>query len=172
MKPPEKRLILVRHAKSSWKNPDLNDFDRPLNQRGRTDGPLMAEEMKRRIAPPDRLISSDSRRTRETADFILRAYGLDASRIHFDHRLYQADEELVAEVIAEAGDEIVSLLLLGHNPTLTQFHNRLAPRDRLENIPTFGVAEIRLAIQHWHQILANPKAERSLFIYPKLLSQP
>lgn len=168
MKQLEKRLILVRHAKSSWKHPGLSDFDRPLNKRGVTDGSLMAEEMKRRIERPDRLISSDSRRTRETADYILHAYGLEASKIRFDRRLYEADVETIGEVIAQVSDAFTSLLVLGHNPGITQFHNRLLPRDPLDNIPTFGVADIRLAIQHWREVLLNPKAERSLFIYPRL----
>ena len=78
-----KTIILVRHAKSSWKNPRLDDFERPLNKRGRRDAPLMGEKLKERQILPDLILASPAKRARKTADLIAKAIGYPRKNIQF-----------------------------------------------------------------------------------------
>ena len=91
-----KKLVLIRHAKSSWKNPGLRDFDRPLNKRGKADAPEMGRRLALRSLMPDRLLSSPAKRAIRTAEIIAGAIGFPAGRISRMDRLYGAG---VAELI-------------------------------------------------------------------------
>lgn len=148
---PAKRLILARHAKSSWKDPDLLDFERPLNNRGRRNGPVMAKFISRELDPPDLVLCSSSVRTRHTARFFLSAGFFDGSVIRYEPSLYEAHFEDIVRQIRRTDQSVGTLMLIGHNPWITETCNFLAPTDALENIPTLGVAELALSIAHWHQ---------------------
>lgn len=167
---PARTLILIRHGKSSWKDADLADFDRPLNHRGRTDGPRMAAFLTGRVPLPDRVLCSPSRRTRATMDFLLPALGDPPPPVDFDPRLYGAEVPDLIEILADTRDTVSAVLLLGHNPALTQLHNHLVSDDPLENLPTLGVAVVQLDLQHWANIARHPKARRTAFYFPKGIS--
>ena len=133
------RLWLIRHAKSSWANAKLRDFDRPLNDRGERDGPAMQAWLARQSFGPELIRTSDAARARATAAFVHAAF--PAAELLADHRLYGAPPEMMADIVRETPPEIESLALVAHNPGLTQWCNLLAGRRQtIDNLPTFGAA--------------------------------
>ncbi len=143
------RITLIRHAKSSWKDPALDDFERPLNARGRRDAPRMAAFLARRLAAPDRLVASDAVRARATAAALARAFGLADDRVIFDHRAYAADSDALLELIRETPGTLRHLALVGHNPGITHLVQRFDPDAAIDNLPTMGVADIELRAHDW-----------------------
>lgn len=135
-------LVLVRHAKSSWKQP-LPDLDRPLNKRGRRDAPLMAGRLRAWLNDQGRtearLVSSPARRALDTAGFCARELQGPAARPEQEPALYHAGGEVLLELIRSQPDAVRTLVLFGHNPGFTDAVNDLAGAD-LDNLPTCGVA--------------------------------
>lgn len=134
------RLWIVRHAKSDWTTPGQSDFDRPLNARGRRDGPPMAEWLSGQDVPATWVWSSPARRAAETAAYV--AAGFEAARpeVIADRRLYLADAEQLLDVLRETPAEVAAAALVAHNPGLTALVNALVGRPLLDNLPTFGIA--------------------------------
>jgi len=149
-----KRLYLVRHAKSSWKNPDLSDFDRPLNKRGKRDAPLMGEYLKNNREAPELIISSPARRALKTAKIIAKEIGLSPKRILTNETLYLADVPTLVTIIRQIEDSLDAVMLFGHNPGLTMLANYLTDHP-VENIPTCGVFCIEFAANSWREISAG-----------------
>src|SRR3972149_8202033 len=94
-----KTIILVRHAKSSWKNPRLDDFERPLNKRGRRDAPLMGEKLKERQILPDLILSSPAKRARKTADLIAKAIGYPGKSSQFVDKMYHCGASVLLDLV-------------------------------------------------------------------------
>ena len=145
-----KKLVLIRHAKSSWKNPGLRDFDRPLNKRGKADAPEMGRRLAQRSLMPDRLLSSPAKRAIRTAEIIADAIGFPAGRISHMDRLYGAGAADLMGILRELddGDDIV--YLVGHNPGLTDLINSISS-DFLDNLPTCGVFCADFEISSWQE---------------------
>jgi phosphohistidine phosphatase len=164
-----KTLYLVRHAKSSWDNPDQIDFDRPLNERGKKNAPRMGKRLKEKRVTPDMMISSPAERALATCIEMARVLGFPEEKIKTDKRLYHANEDQLLQVIKELRDsprdseEVV--ILFGHNPGLTEFANALLNKD-LENIPTCGVVAAKLNISTWKEAKFGC-GEMEFFEYPK-----
>ncbi len=138
------RLSVIRHAKSSWSDPELADHDRPLNKRGRRDAPRMGERLHARGFAPDIIFTSTALRARLTADAIVSACGLE-SRVRARRALYHAEPEEILDVVeagaAAAGSRHVAIV--GHNPGCTELVVWLTGAD-LDNLPTCGVATVRI----------------------------
>src|ERR1700676_5214369 len=111
-----KTLLIVRHAKSSWDNAAISDIDRPLNDRGRHDAPVMARRLIRTGARIDLFVSSPAKRARQTAEFFIREYGKKETAIRFVPELYHASTQTFKEVIAGLDDKADSVALFSHNP--------------------------------------------------------
>ena len=133
-------LWVVRHAKSSWADASLSDFDRPLNERGLSDGKRMVRWMRKQPQRPAWLISSDARRARDTAAYVADGYRIDDANATFDHRLYEPTPESVLEVVRELPAACPSAALVGHNPGFSDFVNALVGRAAIDQMPTFGIA--------------------------------
>jgi phosphohistidine phosphatase len=146
-----KELILVRHAKSSWRDTSLDDHSRPLNKRGKRDAPEMGARLARRGCDPDLLISSTAVRAIETARTIARKLGYPRERILEEERLYHASVNGLIGVISNVDDSVETLMLFGHNPGFTQLANMLGPRD-LFNMPTCAVLHLRFDTTSWNAI--------------------
>ena len=131
-----KILTLIRHAKSSWKDSTLPDWDRPLNKRGRRDAPMMGERLAGREAYADLLVTSSAVRAVATAEAIAAAIEYPADDIVLDERLYGADEFEILEIIQGLDDAWERVMLLGHNPGLTDLVNALSPTG-IDNLPTW-----------------------------------
>lgn len=141
-------LILVRHAKSSWDDPGLADFARPLNNRGMRDAPLMAARMKQKQITPALMITSPATRATTTCRIFAAALQYDESQIESRPSLYHASASTILEVVAAIDNVSGPVLLFGHNPGLTYFVNDLVEAD-IDNIPTCGVVSCFLEIASW-----------------------
>lgn len=149
-----KTLYLVRHAKSSWGNPEQSDFDRPLNDRGNRDAPHMGKRLKEREVAPDLLLSSPAKRAITTCKVIASVIGYDVSRIKTDRRLYHADEEELMTILGELTDTQKVVMLFGHNPGFTRLANILFDQH-IMNLPTCGIVAGKLQIKSWSEISAG-----------------
>ena len=146
-----KRLVVIRHAKSSWKDPGLRDFDRPLNKRGKADAPEMGRRLARRSLAPDRLLSSPAKRAIRTAEIIAGAVGFPAECITCMDRLYGAGFADLAGILQGLNDAEETVFLVGHNPGLTDLVNSICSAF-LDNLPTCGVFCADFEISSWKEI--------------------
>jgi phosphohistidine phosphatase len=160
-----KTLLLIRHAKSDWDDPLLKDIDRPLNDRGKRDAPLMAHRLLDKNIPIDALISSPARRARKTAELFAKEYKKDKKQIIFFEELYLAEPSVFFDVIRRVSDDHTSIAVFSHNPGITEFANMLTP-VRIDNIPTCGIFTIKLAIKRWNDF-GESGNEFDFFDYPK-----
>jgi phosphohistidine phosphatase len=146
-----KTLYVVRHAKSSWEDPLLDDFSRPLNERGKKDAPRMAMRLKEKNAAIDLVLSSPARRALGTAKRIAEVLNYNQDKIKSNPDLYHATPNKIFEVIRSVTDKHNVLLLVGHNTGLTEFVNKLM-NQQIDNIPTCGIAACELDIESWREI--------------------
>jgi phosphohistidine phosphatase len=149
-------LQLLRHAKSSWRDGDLADRERPLNARGHRAGRLLAAHFARE-ARPDLVLCSSARRTRETFEHIADAYAAPPPVLTEDG-LYLADAQAIMRRIEAVPDSVATLLVIGHNPGLHELaamlarHGARRDRTRLaDKFPTGALASFRLA-GRWEDI--------------------
>lgn len=161
-----KKLTLVRHAKSSWDNPELSDFDRPLNKRGLRDLPLMAERLIAFDLQPDLILSSSALRAITTAEQIARAQDYPLDRIIDEPELYHVRPETLLNLLQGQSDHYRHLMVVGHNPTLELFGHYLTG-ERIAKFPTSGVMHIPLSITSWEELAENC-GTLELIDYPKL----
>jgi phosphohistidine phosphatase len=160
-----KTVFFIRHAKSSWKDPDLRDIERPLNKRGLRDAPFMAKLLVGKSGKPDAIISSPAVRAITTARFFATEAEIGNSDIVVENDLYEAFPGDVFEILQRQPEAWNSLWLFGHNPTFTTLANSFSG-DYLQNVPTCGIVEIRTEIEKWAD-LAPGRGERVNFYYPK-----
>ena len=160
-----KRIVLIRHAKSSWKNPSLTDFDRPLNKRGKQNAPVMGKRLAEQKTTPGTIISSPAKRAIETAKIIANKIDFPKKRIIQNEQLYLADVETLLDVIHFLDEKNEIAFLVGHNPGVTMLANYLANAD-IDNIPTCGILCIDFAIKFWKED-EEGKGVLSFFDYPK-----
>jgi len=166
-----KRLTILRHAKSSWKDRELNDFDRPLNARGRKAARLMGREMTERGMRFDSVLASPAVRIRETIDGVSEGHEL-RSPIRFEPRIYEARVSELMELIGTLPDEASSALLVCHNTSAERLVLKLAKDDERglrkrveEKFPTAGLAAIELPVDRWSEVQPDSGALVEL-IYP------
>jgi len=163
-----KTLRLTRHAKSSWKEPELDDRDRGLNKRGQRDLPRMAAALSARVRPGV-IHSSPALRARLTLE------GLCAHWPELDRLSHTLEEELytfsaadLLEWLVERPVTVDAIWMLGHNPALTGLVNYLALDDHLDNLPTCGFVELSADVDRWDQLMQG-SAEISFRLFPKHL---
>jgi len=158
-----KTLFILRHAKSSWEDTDLSDFDRPLNERGRSAAPLVGGVMRTNQFQPDVILSSPAKRAKETAALVKETAEI-AGEIRFDRRIYEASPAKLLEVVAEQNGNIESILLVGHNPGLEGLVRFLTGES--QPMPTAALAVIDLDTDEWNGINSASGSLRVL-IRPK-----
>jgi len=161
-----KRVTLFRHAKSSWDNEKLSDHDRPLSARGRRDAPRMGERLAKRGLAPTLLLTSSAVRARQTAKLIAPALTNAKLATRIEPRIYLASPGQLFAILADVEDSVDELVLVGHNPGLTELANRLLPDLALDNLPTAGAVAIDCAMDSWSGIDAGPFTLR-FHDYPK-----
>lgn len=142
-----KTLFLLRHAKSSWDNPNLTDFERPLNKRGLEAAPKIGQYIKEQNIKPDVVISSTAVRARETAELIIESAELYVE-LSFEERIYEATWLDLLKVIASIEDEKETALFVGHNPGFEETVFRLT-NERV-TMPTAALVKIELDIERWN----------------------
>lgn len=159
-----KKLVIIRHAKSSWDDPFLSDHSRPLAERGIKDAPKMAKRLKKEKIYPDAIISSDAERAKATA--IITAENLDFSlkKIDFIKNLYHGSVSQILSEIKKTDDEVKTLFLIGHNPGLNDTIWKLG--GEIDNLPTAGQFGFKFDVKSWEEINAK-NAKVWFFDYPK-----
>lgn len=160
-----KRVLIVRHAKSSWDDLRIQDIDRPLNDRGKKDAPEMAQRLIGRGIRIDAFISSPAKRARKTAGLFAEAYGAHKKDIVIDPSLYLPDVPDFYAVLQQLPEQLITIALFSHNPGITAFANDLTS-VRVDNMPTCSVFAITCNTDHWKNFR---EAERDFwfFDYPK-----
>ena len=160
-----KTLYLVRHAKSSWKNQGLTDFDRPLNKRGKRDAPFMGEVLNDKKIHTDFILTSPAKRANKTAAEIAANIGYPIKKISFDEDIYEASFTTLLEVIKKLDDKYDSVMLIGHNPGLTVLNNHISDHY-IDNIPTCGIVALQ-SDKNWSEIDKN-SCKFLFFEHPKM----
>lgn len=155
---PKKTLYIARHAKSSWDDASLSDFERPLNKRGKRDAPFMAEKLEELGVKPNLILSSPAKRAKTTAKHYRDVLG---SELQYDERIYEASLMSLIYLAQEKFEDVDSLMIVGHNPGLTALNDRISNKS-IFNIPTAGV----VAIEFDGEVAAH-KGKQVFYEYPK-----
>ncbi|MBL4704895.1 MAG: histidine phosphatase family protein [Flavobacteriales bacterium] len=162
----DRMLYIVRHAKSDKSNASLKDIDRPLNSRGYMDAPLMGAVLKAKGVKVDLIISSPSRRTRETIIPIALAIGYDTTKIRWNKRIYRCSHSGYLEQVEKIGDQYQRVMIVGHNGASTSVANVLQKDSVISNVPTTGVVAINFGEKSWKNVKAK-KGKLIFFDVPK-----
>lgn len=156
-----KTLSILRHAKSSWDQPNTDDFDRPLNDRGRKAARRIGRELKNRKMRFDLCLASPAARVRETLDGVSEAYGEFPFPVRFEPQIYLADTAALLEMVCGVSNQVETLLLVGHNPGLERLVGNITHddkhglRERVEHkFPTAALAVIDLPVTSWAKVQA------------------
>jgi phosphohistidine phosphatase len=160
-----KTLIVVRHAKSSWSESGLSDFDRPLNERGKRDAPVMADRLQKEQKTIDLFISSPAKRAKKTAELFAEKFKYDTDKIVYFPELYLAGPRDFVSTITQTPSEVKSVIIFSHNPGVTEFVNMLTD-TRIDDMPTCAVFIATINIDKWTDFEKADK-EFQLFDYPK-----
>jgi phosphohistidine phosphatase len=146
-----KTLYLVRHAKSSWKYPELDDFERPLNRRGRKSLVSVGELLKKVKAAPDLIISSPATRAATTARSIAHGINYPLEKILYSESVYMSDADILLHFIQDIDNNVKEAMIIGHNPALTDLGNYIS-NQQIGNIPTCGIFCVEFSISSWRKI--------------------
>ena len=143
-----KNIIIVRHAKSSWSDFNLSDFNRPLDKRGIHDAPLMAQKLKDCGYIPDHIFTSDAVRAKTTAQSFQSLFNVPMTEVH---SLYHGDPEDYMDVLRGLNEDFGTVALFGHNPGITYLANMISP-GITDNIPTCGIIIAKYKGHDWHMV--------------------
>lgn len=163
-----KQLLLIRHAKSSWADFSIKDFDRPLNDRGKKDAPVMAKRLLDKKIAIDAFISSPAKRARKTAEYFIAEYKHPKKEIIFIDELYLATPSVFASIINQVSDQYNTIAVFSHNNGITDYANTLTD-TRIDEMPTCSIFAVEADVQSWSGF-ANAKKEFWFFDYPKAVA--
>jgi phosphohistidine phosphatase len=147
-----KILYVLRHAKSSWSNLNISDFERPLNDRGLKTAPFMGKIMLKNNFQPEFLLSSPAVRAKETADLIKISANLQIS-VSFDERIYEASPQTLLHIVSELSNSLNSAMIVGHNPGLEALVKALT--GEFQAMPTAGLAVIDFDTENWSEVTSD-----------------
>jgi phosphohistidine phosphatase len=147
-----KTLLILRHAKSSWKDEALPDHDRPLNKRGKEDAPRIGKLLHDEDLVPDLILSSDARRARSTAELVIEESHYEGEVI-YSRDLYAAEAEACIEALAQMGGDAACVMIVGHNPGLEELLQDLT--GEYLPLPTAALAQVSLSINHWSELAGD-----------------
>jgi len=163
-----RKLYVVRHSKSSWKDLSIDDFDRPLNKRGKNDSKFIGKLLNRMGVKSDLIISSPAKRALKTAVNISKELDYEVDNLNFEINLYEASLENLLKVINSIDDKNKIVIIIGHNPSLNMLVNFLQSQKDIPNIVTSGVVELSFDTK-WKKIKQN-SAKLISYEYPKKYS--
>jgi len=144
-----KTLLLLRHAKSSWKQPELNDHDRPLNKRGKKEAPKVGMYLKENDLIPDLILSSTARRAHDTAQVVAEECGFKGD-VELYQDLYLSDPACYLDILQRLPDKANRVLVVGHNPEMDELLTLLT--DATQHMTTAALAQIDLPISSWQEL--------------------
>jgi phosphohistidine phosphatase len=149
-----KRLTLMRHANAQWKDPQISDFDRPLNRRGTSEAEAMSRRLIELKLIPTIVLTSSARRAQQTGDIVARELGVTARNLRTDEGLYLAPAADILRVIHTTGPRIPHLLIVGHNPGITELANLLAPTAHVD-LATAAMCSLTFDTRSWADVKAD-----------------
>lgn len=161
----KRTITLIRHAKSDWGDSRLSDFDRPLNQRGTHDAPMMGTTLKERKIAFDLVLASPAKRAFTTVHAICNVIGHNPDSIDFRQNLYLASASEMIDIIQAIDDHCQNIAIVAHNPGLTSLANVLGD-GKIDNMPTCSVIVLETGISSWKQ-LKRACATTTSFLFPK-----
>ncbi len=159
-----KTLLIMRHAKSSWKHDDLPDDQRPLNKRGKRDAPRMGQLLREVGLVPQVIITSTAERARLTAAAVAEASGFDGE-VRPEAGLYNADVEACLAVVRGLADQFQTAMIVGHNPGLEEVVADLTGED--EHLTAGAIARLELPIEHWADLSDHTEARLEALWRPR-----
>jgi phosphohistidine phosphatase len=159
-----KTLLLMRHAKSSWKDPELSDNERPLNKRGKKDAPYMGEMLKEKELVPQLVLSSTAVRARQTAELVAAACGFVGDVVYLDS-YYLAEPDAYLAGLSAQSDDLERIMIVGHNPGLEGLLQILS--GRIEALPTGTIAYLSLPVTSWHSLQHDTEGELLELLLPR-----
>jgi len=167
-----KYILLLRHAKSSWKDVSLSDHDRPLNNRGKRTAPIMGQRLAKKEHQPQHIISSTAKRALDTTYIVSNQIMFNIDNIEASCDLFHSWPYDICKVISQCDESINRLMVVGHNPGVTMLANQLLKSNRFDNIPTAGLVTLSIDINRWQEILKpeNNACRLVDYDYPKLNS--
>jgi phosphohistidine phosphatase len=160
-----KELILVRHAKSSWDNPDWTDFNRPLNKRGLADAPFMANLATKWEFKPQMIISSTANRALTTSKIFAEAFGLPSESFIEDYNIYEKGPKYIISKLRSLDNSLSKVMLFGHNPDMTSLASYFTGQY-FDNVPTCGMVHIKFDFDDWDNI-ETTNGELVRYEFPK-----
>lgn len=160
-----KQLLICRHAKSSWQDVNLSDFERPLNKRGERDAPEMGKRLAQRGIRPDLIMTSPAARALATAIHYAGQLNYSLERLERNPLQYATSVPALIKILQEVDSRINTLMLVGHNPESTDLANVLG-HLMIDNIPTSGIVALAFSLPTWEEIGAG-KGELLFFDFPK-----
>lgn len=161
-----KNLLLMRHAKSSWKDDRLTDHQRPLNKRGRRDAKRIATHMVKHDLFPDLILSSTAVRASETVELVAEELGYD-DPIQFSDDLYMGEPEDFIEILRTLGDDYETVMIVAHNPGL-ELYLEIIDRE-IEALPTSGLCQITFVLESWKEISLASQGNLIRFWTPRTI---
>ncbi|MBN1338767.1 MAG: histidine phosphatase family protein [Bacteroidales bacterium] len=164
-----KTLYIVRHAKSSWNHPELQDEERPLMEKGKKRTRFIIDYLLQNGTSVDLIISSHAVRARETAKIIAHSLNYREDNIQISRNVYHGDEDSFYNLLYDLSENIGSVMVVGHNPAMTNFSNRFL-RRKIDWLPTSAIVRVDFDTNAWTDI---HKAGQKVVFYvtPKLLKE-
>lgn len=160
-----KTLLLMRHAKSSWDDPRLSDFERPLNERGLKTAPFIGGVMSENNLSPDKILSSPAERAKQTALLVKDGGKLDA-KVEFEDGIYEASPFKLLEIVSDTPATVDTLMLVGHNPGMEGLLKLLT--GETHSIPTAALIKVPLNVSNWSGV-HNESGSVEMFLRPREL---
>lgn len=161
-----KKVFIIRHAKSDQTFYG-NDFERPLNERGKKDAPLMAERLLKQQKHIDAFVASPAIRAKHTAQAFASVFEAPEEKVMFISALYHAPANVFYDVIAALPNDLNTVAIFSHNPGITYFVNSLHEKVNIDNMPTCGIFAVEADIGQWKDFI-KAKKNFLFFDYPKL----
>jgi phosphohistidine phosphatase len=162
-----KTLFVMRHAKSSWGEPGLDDFDRPLLEKGKKRTKNIIDFLLKKKVTLDMILTSPAVRAIETARIMAHALNLPSESIKEEKKIYTADAAQLEDLFYDLPKSVDNLLLIGHNPTMTSFANNFL-EQKIDFMPTSAIVGLEFNIDDWSEIGVH-KPELKFIIFPKML---
>lgn len=150
-----KRLTLMRHGNAQWKDPQIADFDRPLNRRGSSEAEAMCRRLIELNLIPTILLTSTAKRAQQTADIVVRELGVSRRSLHCEESLYLAPAADILRVVQTTAPRVPHLMIVGHNPGITEIANFLAPATPIDDMATAAVCSLTFDTKSWSQVDAG-----------------
>ncbi len=150
--PVKRTILMMRHAKSSWSNPHLRDYDRPLNHRGKNDAPKMGTYLKELGIIPERIVSSPAARARATILHVLDSMGLPHDLVEWDESLYFTGAKSYVDAIKKTDHELESVMTIGHNPMTDEAISLLSKTPFYKHIATATIACLEVSLTSWKDL--------------------